>query len=207
MPRKHTMPCLAAVIAALMVFGALPLTAQAVTPFTIVALPDTQNYTLSYPATLTAQTQWIATNKSTLNIAFVTEEGDLSNNASAAEYDNANTSFNLLNGVVPYSVVPGNHDSNPTLFKDHFGPSRYTAISGSSSWYMGSSADVAGGDGLSFAQKFSAGGYNFLHLGLKYNAGADATTVSWAQNIMANNPGLPTIITTHSYMNADATGS
>ena len=50
-------------------------------PFSLVLLPDTQNYTREiYGATrdiFTAQTQWIVDHKDELNIAFVLHEGDI----------------------------------------------------------------------------------------------------------------------------------
>jgi hypothetical protein len=46
--------------------------------FTIVALPDTQFYSSSYPETFAAQTQWIVDNKERLNIVFAAHLGDVS---------------------------------------------------------------------------------------------------------------------------------
>ena len=45
--------------------------------FTIIALPDTQHYSESFPAIFTSQTQWIVDNKEARNIVFVTHEGDI----------------------------------------------------------------------------------------------------------------------------------
>ena len=49
--------------------------------FTIIGLPDTQYYTDirhgGTPAHFTAQTQWIADNKDSLNIVFVAHLGDV----------------------------------------------------------------------------------------------------------------------------------
>ena len=44
--------------------------------FTIIAMPDTQYYSASFPATYISQTQWIVDNRATRNIAFVTQLGD-----------------------------------------------------------------------------------------------------------------------------------
>ena len=53
-------------------------------PFTIVAIPDTQNYTyLNRQGTITQQTQWAVSTRSALNTAFVVQLGDL-----VSEYDN-----------------------------------------------------------------------------------------------------------------------
>ena len=104
-------------------------------PFTIVILPDTQYYSALYPAIFTSQTQWIVNNLVGQNIAFVLHEGDLTNSNIDAEWQNASASMGILDGVVPYAVVPGNHDycavpascgTPPTrLFNQYFPPSRY----------------------------------------------------------------------------------
>jgi hypothetical protein len=52
--------------------------------------------------------------------------------------------------------------------------------------------------GSSSAQRFDAGGYEFLHITLEMQPG-DAV-LQWAESIIAANPGLPTIVTTHDYL-------
>src|SRR4029079_1748115 len=80
------------------------------TPFTLVALPDTQYYSAGYPSTFTSQTQWILNNRLSKNIVYVLHEGDLVDSDSAVQWSNANNSLSLLDGIVPYALVPGNHD-------------------------------------------------------------------------------------------------
>lgn len=79
--------------------------------FTIVALPDTQFYSQSYPEIFTLQTQWIVDNREKENIVFVAHLGDIVDRSRAREWDNAKAAMDILadNGV-PYSVVTGNHD-------------------------------------------------------------------------------------------------
>ena len=64
--------CLALFLFAFSIFAA----AQ---DFTIVALPDTQHYSQSYPQIFNSQTQWIKDNVSALNIRLVLGEGDIVN--------------------------------------------------------------------------------------------------------------------------------
>src|SRR5581483_2646036 len=81
--------------------------------FTIIALPDTQYYSQSYPATFTAQTQWIANNASSLNIKAVLGLGDVVNGGGVgSEWTSADTSIKVLEGKVPYFIAIGNHDYN-----------------------------------------------------------------------------------------------
>ena len=50
---------------------------QKVPPFTIVVLPDTQNYSERLPQYFHDQTQWISQNVKGLNISFVSHVGDI----------------------------------------------------------------------------------------------------------------------------------
>ena len=43
--------------------------------FTIVVLPDTQNYSASYPEIFDSQTQWIVISRSSSDIVYVAHEG------------------------------------------------------------------------------------------------------------------------------------
>jgi hypothetical protein len=85
-------------------------------PFTIVALPDTQLYSLSFPATYKAQTQWIKDNTISKNIAFTIHLGDITESQHSSsepvtgQWTNAKNAMDLLNGL-KYAVLPGNHDN------------------------------------------------------------------------------------------------
>lgn len=165
--------------------------------FTLAILPDTQYYAESAPAIFNSQTQWIADNAQTENIAFVSHVGDVVEHAgSLAEWQNADAAMDTLDGAVPYSVLPGNHDftsvgthGDAANFVNTFGASRYSGAP----WYGGSSANQ-----LNHYQTFSAGGYQFLHLALEWEPRAAA--VSWAQGILDANPTLPAIVSTHAYL-------
>ena len=79
--------------------------------FAVVALPDTQFYSESYPWIFDNQTQWIVNSADAMNIVFVTHEGDIVNNAGVSlQWQRADHSLNILEGNVPWAVLPGNHD-------------------------------------------------------------------------------------------------
>src|SRR5207237_576054 len=77
----------------------------------------------SFPATFTAQTNWIVANRGALNIAFVSHLGDVVEHLDAqpVEWTRADTSMRVLddNGV-PYGVAPGNHDQSATGVAAYF---------------------------------------------------------------------------------------
>ena len=185
---------------------------MAADPFTIAVLPDTQYYVQSYPATLEAQISYILDHRASDNIAFVTQLGDVvqsgesGSTRNALQWQRADAAFDRLDGtlakkpdgILPYSVTLGNHDygvigdktSGTGRYQQYFGPDRYE----SRSWFLEDSG-IAGDQALIF----SAGGYRFLHITLQFEP-ADSD-LAWAQRVIDRNPGLPTIISTHSYLN------
>ena len=79
--------------------------------FTIVVLPDTQFYSAKYPWIFENQTLWIIQNVESMNILFVSHVGDLVQNWDRIdEWEHANASISILDGFVPWAVLPGNHD-------------------------------------------------------------------------------------------------
>ena len=84
--------------------------------FTIIVLPDTQFYSQNYPQIFNNQTQWIADQAKNMNIVFVVHEGDIVNKYKIGEqWQNANAALLLLDGKVPYAVLPGNHDMSSKM--------------------------------------------------------------------------------------------
>jgi len=136
--------------------------------------------------------------------------------------------YRLIHGKLPFSVVPGNHDYDAQFTDSRYPPStdparttgsgpefygmlyssgldNFRTVFGSGSaffrgkpWYVDSFRG-----GASSAQLFSAGGYQFLHIGLEM--GADDATLAWAQAVLRRYPGRPTIVTTHDFLNNDGT--
>ena len=137
--------------------------------------------------------------------------GTAGNNFNELEWMRADTAMDILDGdllanpdgLIPYSVVPGNHDydvvndnTSADRFIEFFGPSRYNGRS----WYGGQSPDQT-----SFYQLFSAGGREFLHIGLEYSPRPAA--IAWAQTVIDSNPELPVILATHDYLGTSGRGS
>src|SRR5258705_8892290 len=78
---------------------------------------------------------------------------------------------------------------------DNFGGVFLAKKYANQSWYV---ASFTGGS--SSAQTFSAGGYEFLHIALEMSP--SEAVLKWAASVVAKHPGLPTIVTTHDYLNA-----
>jgi hypothetical protein len=136
------------------------------TAFTMVALPDTQYYSESYPLRFTDQTQWAVNSKEDLNIVFLTHLGDIVDDGDYFKYQwiNANNSMSVLDGELPYGILPGNHDMDlqgvAKYYDQYFPASRYE----NEIWY---------GEGYrnnkNSYQLFSVGSLDFLILHLEYN--------------------------------------
>lgn len=189
-------------IAMMLILGGLvPGLASAESPFTIVALPDTQFYSASYPDTFTAQTNWIKANQVSQNIVFVTHEGDIvDSRTNSTQWTNAVTSMNVLDTTtIPYATCPGNHDTgsgaNYTQYAANFGASRYSSMPG----FLATPSP----NNNCLAMTFQAGSRQFLSLSLDSFQGADSIT--FAQNQIDLHPGMATIVTLHSYYNTNGT--
>ena len=174
-------------------------------PFTIIALPDTQIYAESFPDIFYNQTEWIKANAEKLNIVCVLHEGDITNRNSAKEWEVADKALSTLDGVVPYCLVPGNHDTGPgggrgtrdTEFLDeHFPPSRFEG----KPWYGGSFEE---GTIKNAYYTFEAAGMTFLVVCLEFGPRDEA--LEWASEVVAEHKDRKVIVVTHCYMFSDDT--
>lgn len=133
----------------------------------------------------------------------------------------------LSDANLPFGVAPGNHDYDAIWTTKKFPPNlnkpknklkmipedigvlhvggldNFRSVFGSNSsffktkhWYIGSHRG-----GASSAQIFTAAGYKFLHIALEMHPGDEV--ISWAQSVIAQNPNLPTIFTTHDHLNVE----
>ena len=93
----------------------------------------------------------------------------------------------------PRSINPMLHVGGLNNFRMAFGSD--TDFFRDREWYV---SGFEGGE--SSAQVFSAGGYEFLHLAFELQAGDDV--IAWAQDVVDEYAGLPTIISTHDYLNS-----
>lgn len=172
--------------------------------FTIVVLPDTQLYSLNYPQTFIRQTEWIKEQKDALDIACVIHVGDITHRNSEAEWKVAYGAMRILDNVVPYFMVMGNHDLGPggtaenrnsDLFNKYFGPQHFDGKPCYGGHY---------GEGNENAYYFlQAGGMEFLIVCLEF--GPRDEVLQWANEIVEMHKHLRTIVVTHCYTYSDNT--
>ncbi len=168
--------------------------------FTLAVLPDTQVYSLRFPGVFYAQTGWLARNGERLNLKYVLQLGDIVNNNTHGEWRNARDAMSLLDGVIPYAIVPGNHDYGPsgdastreTLMNDYFSYGRCAA------WPTFGGA-MAEGKLDNTYHLFEAGGAKWIVVALEW--GPRDETIRWANEVMTAHPDHVGILITHAYMN------
>ena len=164
--------------------------------FTVILLPDTQFYSEKFPDNYVKQTLWIRERVNKDNIKFVIHLGDIvQTSTKKPEWENANRAMQLLDGVVPYSMVPGNHDMvvqsrDSTLYNQFFSPDRFAGRK----WYGGHMGKT---NDNNFCL-FEACGMKFLVLSLEF-APRDET-LAWAANVTQRYPDRRVIVATHCYM-------
>ncbi|MCR5219236.1 hypothetical protein, partial [Treponema sp.] len=122
------------------------------------------------------------------------------------EWDYADQAVSILDDVMPYGVIIGNHDYDEwkwsfarrgivvkgcKYFTRYFGPdSRHFK---GKDWYGGASEN-----GLNSFSIFKAGKRNFLFIGLEFEPSDEA--LSWAQWVIDEHKDLPVILATHGYL-------
>lgn len=171
--------------------------------FTIALIPDTQKYVentvMGAEDVFSIQTSWLARNRDNLRLKFVSHLGDIVENGDReAEWMVADRAMSILDGVVPYGIMVGNHDYEKAWnhpeegspgFLRHFPARRFS----SSTTWKGVSPDS-----LSSFHVVPTPIGDFLWLLLSVDS--PHPTVPWADSVLAAHPGLPTFITTHVYL-------
>jgi 3',5'-cyclic AMP phosphodiesterase CpdA len=168
--------------------------------FMLAVLPDTQVYSLLYPGIYTAQTAWIASHVQDRRIPYVLHLGDIVDTNTHLEWQRAAQAMSLLEGVVPYVLATGNHDYGPagnaanrdTLLNQYFSYERTAA------WpTFGGAYEVGKLDNT--YHLFTAGGRDYIVISLEW--GPRDQVITWADQIMAQNPTRFGILITHAYLN------
>ncbi len=184
--------------------------AQAGADFTVIALPDTQYYSESYPNILTSQMQWIVNNAASMNTKAVLGLGDIVNNGnSPTEWTTADTAYKLLDAAhIPYFATIGNHDydnNNPpgrtsVQFNKYFGPARYRSSYWSTPYWQSS---YPANSNENFYGVLNINGQPYLIMALEFYPRDSVLT--WAAQVIQSNADKQIILTTHAYEYFDNT--
>ncbi|MEI6492734.1 MAG: metallophosphoesterase [Verrucomicrobiota bacterium] len=171
--------------------------------FSIVVLPDMQFYSETYPKIAVAQTDWIVANRQRLNIVYVAQLGDITQNGDEKpeEWANAANALYRLESPqatglpcgIPYGVVPGNHDhrGGTSLFERTFGVAHFAGRP----YYGGH----YGNGNSSHFDLFTAGGIDFIVVYIDYDPAnpSHAPIDTWADIVLKSNPRRRAIVVSH----------
>lgn len=155
--------------------------------YNFAVIPDPQYATQYKPAILDSQNEWLRDHAEHYNIAAVLGVGDITQDGTEREFQNADQSYRLLEETnLPYLLCDGNHDSS--IYLDYFGPERYESLPG----YQG-----AGPSGYSKYMITRGGSYDYLFLTIPYQKQYVEQDREWIDSVLSSHPNLPTVIITH----------
>ena len=165
--------------------------------YSFAVIGDTQVLAQNYQGKMEAIYDWIIANKDAKKIAHVFGLGDITeewgNEKSEAEWINAQKYISKLDGVLPYSLVRGNHDET-NFFNKYF----------ANETYMGQfDGFMTEGDIRNSYKTFEVGSTKYMLVTLDY--GASDEELAWANGVVAAHPEHKVIVTTHAYMFRDGT--
>jgi 3',5'-cyclic AMP phosphodiesterase CpdA len=167
--------------------------------WSIVVLPDTQYYAITYPQVFASQLAWVRRSAESLNLQLVVHVGDVTETDGAAEWQVARRSFDKIEGTVPYLIVPGNHDySRGARRRSHL-----------SDWFPAEALRQQPTFGGLFEptkidnsyQLFTIGRERWLVLGLEWGPRDEA--LEWANRVIDEHPEHQVILVTHAYLYND----
>ncbi|MQY12377.1 hypothetical protein SRB5_25100 [Streptomyces sp. RB5] len=162
-------------------------------------------------------TRWIKDNKDERKISYVAHTGDIIENnirkpaddamrrEITGEFEMSSRQQQVLDDAgIPNGVIAGNHDNQSgtengpgAIYNQYYGPGRYAALS--QGWEH---AEYGGpwreGDNQNHYDLFSAGGLDFVVVGLSY--GVTREEAEWADSVFKRYPDRNGILLSHDYL-------
>lgn len=163
--------------------------------YSFMVVGDTQTMNWRYPEQFPDIYDYIVENAEAKKVQHVFGLGDITDQNEENEWIRAQEQISKMNGIVPYSVIRGNHDilnkNTVTGFDDYFGLD---------SAYAGQFTDYYQ-DTKNTVHEFSAGNLDYLVLALDYAPSDDV--LEWANGVIEAHPDHNVIISTHAYLDSD----
>jgi predicted phosphodiesterase len=181
--------------------GSVPAGDRAPLPYhkgstTLVVIPDTEVYTAKRPATFQTMMQWVADQRDERNIACVLHVGDVTNNNTEREWQNARAAFDTIEGKLPYVLAAGNHDYDHT-------PGRLTHMN---EYFRVKDLKQRPSFGAVYEDGKLENHYQFVKIHdrtwliLSLETGPRQAVIDWANRVLAGHRDRPAIILTHAYL-------
>jgi hypothetical protein len=171
--------------------------------FTIIHIPDSQMYYLQDNTAPIGQSivDWVVSNRVSSNIVAVYQVGDVVQNASDAEFiRSTNTYYRLSNTnltgspSLPWTIIGADHDDDSrgiyNTWNKYYGTNHFADKPYWGGCYNGSNDHNY--------ILFSAGGLDFIVLGLSQYADENSGAMTWATNVLKTYSNRRAIVVTHS---------
>lgn len=172
--------------------------------YTIAVFPDTQNYT-SHPELnyiFSDMTQWLVDNKDSHNIQFMVHVGDITDDNAEYQWNVAEPALRILDGVIPYSLLPGNHDQaaggsaadhSSDYLDDRFSPEEQQAVSDTFGGVYDQELDRSANNYHTFT---APDGTKWLVLSMEFGPRDDV--LRWASDVIDDHLDHRVIVASHS---------
>ncbi|MHA6480970.1 LamG-like jellyroll fold domain-containing protein [Paenibacillus sp. strain BS8-2] len=169
--------------------------------YTIAVIPDTQYMARLHPEEMKNYMSWMKDHADDMNIKLAISVGDIVDTpSSTTEWAAAASAYAELDGVIPYVLLPGNHDvilNNAQLTRNYTNYNAYFPYSKYSQEPTFGGA-FAEGKMENTYHYFDIGGVEYMVLAIEF-APNDAV-LAWANEVVAANPDKKVIMATHTYV-------
>ena len=159
--------------------------------YSFAVVGDIQKLTFHYPSQLDTLYEWIRDNAESKKIKYVVGLGDITDTNSISEYKRVNQAYSKIDGVVPFSIIRGNHDRNLSssrLYDTFITQELYgDEITGSYDSTM-----------LNTYRIIQVGSIKYLFMNLDFLLKNEV--ISWADKVISENKDCHVIVSTHIYM-------
>ena len=159
--------------------------------YSIAVVGDIQSLTELYPSKLPTMYKWIRDNVESKKIKFVIGLGDITENNIEDEYETVKQASDIIDGVVPFSIIRGNHDRaglSSAMYDLHITQAKYgDEITGAYDSTM-----------LNTYRILQIGQVKYMFMNLDYLLTDEVLT--WANKIISKNSDCQVIVSTHIYM-------
>lgn len=165
--------------------------------YSFAIVGDTQRVTELYPEHLPSIYRWIADNKDREKIQFVFGLGDITEQSTVKQWEDAKNAIKILEDAgIPYSLARGNHDMKTTNPND---PTRLgmNDVYADYDNYTSQFGGFYNNDITNSWRAQRVGEIDYLFLTLDYGASDDM--LRWAGEVVEAHPNHRVIITTHGY--------
>lgn len=170
-------------------------------PWSIVVLPDTQQYAYAHPEVWFSQADWVRDNAEILNLGLIVHVGDATETNSPAEWQTIRQGFDRIPAAYPVLIVPGNHDYDLSRERASGLSLFVTPEALESATTFGGLFDPGSPDNS--YQLFRMANEDWIAIGLEW--GPRDEVLAWAASVLDTYPERHAIVVTHAFTYSDNT--